>query len=312
LFVTLADLDEVAAYTVSPLEGGHKLVGKYKSGGVAPVHGSIIADDILLIANYHGPDDVQTSDGASAASMRINDDCSLELADSKPHSGSSLIPWRQGGAHVHSFNAGFNRQAYACDLGMDKIFTYSVASNGTLKEPSNVDVQPGLGPRHAVQTEQHMYVVHEMGQAVTAYHKHADGSLTLNQTLELVHHDRMNNLSKAAEIVGKPGDEHHSGYLYATNRGERNTVSVLGIGDNGAIRELMQVEAPAYPRGMTLAHEGKVLLVAGQSKTEIVSFKVGSQGSLEPTKFRLNASHGLPPHPAAFAVFDASTQELTV
>jgi len=321
MFVSRADLDDIQSYVLAP-SGEATVVGAYKSGGAAPVHADVLyartkgQSDVLLVANYHGPDDATTSDGAAASSMIVNEDCSLELADVKPHSGSSLIPDRQSGAHVHSFTTApygeHKNEAYACDLGQDKIFSYAIQGDGKLSLSSTIDTIPGLGPRHAVHTPSSsatsdrphcVYVVMEMGMAVNTYEQTECGEtacLKELQSLSLVAEGQSGEGSKAAEIVMAPDGN----TLYATNRGELNTVTVFGIESDGTLTQKQQIEAPVYPRGMTLAFNGGVLLVAGQSKTEVMSFQVKADGTLERG---FSITEGLPPHPAAFMMFESNS-----
>lgn len=329
MFVSRADLNDIQSYTIAP-SGQASLVGSYKAGGVAPVHADVLyarlradsqrdaASDVLLVANYHGPDDATTSDGAAASSMTINEDCSLELADVKPHAGSSVIPDRQGGAHVHSFTSApydqHEDEAYACDLGQDKIFSYTVASDGKLTLSSTIDTPAGLGPRHLAHTNlrkthsgaeraKMVYVVTEMGMTVNAYEQtECDGAACLKevQIASLVPEGRSGVGSKAAEIAmtndGKT--------LYATNRGVLNTVTVFDINSDGTLTQKQQIEAPVYPRGMTLAFDSSILLVAGQSTTELASYQVKPDGTL--TRHS-TIKEGLPPHPAAFMMFEPTS-----
>jgi len=144
LFATLADTSDLVAYSFEPSQSLKGPITKVRAGGVAPVFAATTLDGrTLLVADYHGPDNSNVSTGAAAASFQIGNDCSLRLADTKPHNGSSVNPLRQGGAHVHSFVPARNGLAYACDLGMDVIFTYSVASDGRLSELQRTAVKPG-------------------------------------------------------------------------------------------------------------------------------------------------------------------------
>jgi len=318
MFVSRADLDDIQSYVLAP-SGEATVVGAYKSGGAAPVQADVLyalsegANDVLLVANYHGPDDATTSDGAAASSMIINEDCSLELADVKPHSGSSLIPDRQGGAHVHSFTAApygeHRNEAYACDLGQDKIFSYAVQGDGKLTLSSIIDTTPGLGPRHLVHTPatsdgpHFVHVVTEMGMTVNTYEQTMCGDtacLKELQVVSLVPEGQSGEGSKAAEIVIAPDGN----TLYATNRGLLNTVTVFGIEKDGTLTQKQLISAPVYPRGMTLAFNGGVLLVAGQSKTELWSYQVKADGTLASASV---IADGLPPHPAAFMMFESNS-----
>lgn len=274
------------------------------SGGINPV---FIAPTVprdgrnfLLVANYHGPDDANSSDGAGVASFRIEEDCSLEFADAKAHGGSSVDPQRQRGAHVHAFVPARDGLAYACDLGMDLIFTYEVQAAGTLQERSRTKTPAGSGPRHLVQhpSKPFVYVVCEMSQAVLVYRENGEGTLTLLQSLSLVPPGAGGEGSKAAEILILPDGS----AVYATNRGAQNTVTAFAVHEEGILEQLQQLDAPAYPRGMTLAFSGSLLLIAGQSHSEVAAYHVQPGGRLEPTGSRVSV--GLPPNPAAFLVLE--------
>lgn len=299
LFMTLPDTNTIQSFAVSSDGSIKGLVSNASSGGVNPVFAASTADArVLLVANYHGPDDANTSTGASAASLLIGEGCALELADSKPHNGSSAIPTRQGGAHVHSFVPARDRLAYACDLGMDIIFSYAVSSTGELSELQRTPTAAGSGPRHLVQhpSRPFIYVVSEMGMTVTAYEESGGGILKLLQTVRLVPDGASGEGSKAAEIAILPDGS----ALYATNRGNLNTVTNFEVRDDGTLRTQQRVDVPSYPRGMALTPDGSLLLVAGQSSNEVMSYRVGKAGFLE-TPGQTLPLGGAPPHPATFA-----------
>ena len=97
LFATLADKNLVYSHSSS---AQHTIF----SAGAAPVFAAPANfGRTLLVANYHGPDNANTSTGASVASFAINSDCSLTFVDQKNHSGSSVNPVRQGGAHAEAW-----------------------------------------------------------------------------------------------------------------------------------------------------------------------------------------------------------------
>jgi 6-phosphogluconolactonase (cycloisomerase 2 family) len=245
-------------------------------------------------------------------------DCSLEIADVKQHSGSSVNPDRQGGAHVHSFTVApygqHTREAYVCDLGQDKIFSYAVEGDGKLVLSSTIDAVPGSGPRHLAQMpvsrktddrHQYVYTVTEMGETINVYVQTDCGGaacLMERQSVSLVPEGQSGEGSKACELVMAPDGN----TLYATNRGVFNTVTVFGVEDDGTLTQKQQIDAPAFPRGMTLAFDGGLLLVAGQSQTELATYEVRADGTLER---KHTITEGLPPHPAAFMMFEINSEE---
>lgn len=244
------------------------------------------------------------------ASFRIGSGCSLTLADRKNHSGSSIIPDRQGGAHVHSTVPVRRGLAYVCDLGTDEIYTYAVGADSKLTEKARTKVAAGLGPRHIVQhpSQPYIYVVNEMGRAVTVFEEHAsgDGPLKLLQTKSLVHKDLGNGIgSKAAEIAISPNGK----FVFATNRGSQNTITAFEIQADGTLSFKSYAQAPSYPRGMALVQDGKTLLVAGQTRNEVWSYNVGDDGSLTKTSALESDGDKLPPHPATFTTFQQYSPE---
>jgi len=248
-------------------------------------------------------------EGASLGVYQVGAGCELQLTGAvSHHGGSRVVPWRQGAAHVHGAFPGRNGLVYVCDLGMDTVFVYRLGSGGEAKELSRTQTPPGCGPRHAaVHPDGHaVYVLCELSQDVLTYHHRAsDGkegssdsaALALQQTSSLLKGGAGDGSgSKAGEILISPDGS----ALFATNRGgAQNTVTSFSTG-SGSLVWVQQVQAPAFPRGMVLVHGGSVLLVAGQSSTELVSYRVLPGAKLEATGHSLTS--GLPPHPAALAV----------
>uniref|UniRef100_A0A7S4SJ17 6-phosphogluconolactonase n=1 Tax=Alexandrium monilatum TaxID=311494 RepID=A0A7S4SJ17_9DINO len=294
LFAALADADKILSISANSVQGAAR------TGGTTPVHLTATNDGkFLLVADYNGPDDANSSRGAGAASLAISAPCRLEQRDFVPHDGSGPDRSRQGAAHVHSIYASRDGQlAYSCDLGQDLIFTYSVGADGKLTEVSRARAPPGSGPRHLAEhpSLDFVYSVQEMGQSVAAWRKHANGSLELAQILSLVPEGSSSKGSKAGEIVIAPDGR----ALYATNRGRLNTVTVFSVVE-GSIAQVQQIDAPRFPRGMELAHGGTLLLVASQEDTTVESFRVAADGTLSPTGHVLK--EGLPDHPATLAKF---------
>jgi len=265
------------------------------SVGLTPVFATLSrAEDILLVANYNGADDPE---GAGVAAFHIKPDCKLALSSSIGHTGSSVDAVRQVQAHTHGLVASRrNDFVYAFDLGMDKIFTYQLR-NGQLQRRAQVQALAASGPRHGVEHPSLpiLYVICELGNIVLVYQEHEDGRLILRQRLTIELEDES---SKSAEIIITKSGKH----LYTSTRGEKessNIVTVFDVLENGHLKEIQHIEAPFYPRGMTLLHQDSLLLVAGQSQGDMAVYTVASEGMLT-QKYKIR--QGLPPNPAAFAV----------
>lgn len=300
LFVTLADSSEILSQSLSHLYLDLK---KVDSHGVNPVHATVSSDGgTLVVANYHGPDDVCNSTGSGVASFIIGDDCGLTFADAIPHAGSSVMKSRQCASHMHSFTAGRDMFAFACDLGSDLIFTYRIASDGKLTESARTPTTPGSGPRHAVQhpTKPILYVIFEMGSVVVAYNIERSGHLTQIMNVTTLPSPELTQGygSKAAEIViAADGST-----LYASNRAFdpkfSNTIAVYAVRSDGSLEIKQQVDAPSYPRGMVLSRDGSLLVVASQHTGILQSFKVEKSGLLKYSGFDVEG----PPTCAALSI----------
>jgi len=314
IFAALADKNVIAPLA-DTVPGIPIPLREAATGGKAPVHMTVTPDGkFLLAANYHGPDNATTSDGAGVSSFAITSNdgmglgCGLELKDFVPHNGSGPDKSRQGGAHVHSVYASKDGHAFVCDLGQDLIFTYDLGTDGELAELSRVSTAPGAGPRHLVEHPilDFVYSIQEMASTVSSYSKGADGKLELKQTLALVAGDGKS--SWGGEIVILPDGS----ALYASNRGSMNTITTFGVASDGMLTLQQRIEAPKFPRGMALAHGGSLLIVAGQEDSTVASFRVNEGGNLTATGHALNEGKGVPKHPAAFAVVPAASAWTTV
>jgi len=278
LLVSLADVSKMVSFVITP-SGRLQQVGEsLDSHGLNPVHATVSSDgNTLVVANYRGPDDGCNSTGAGVASFAIGDDCSLAFSDSKPHSGSSTIHDRQCSAHVHSVTAGRDMLAFACDLGMDLVFTYRIGADGKLTELARTHSPPGSGPRHTAihPTEPFIYVIHEMGSMVIAYKVQEDGSLApLAEPISTQPADQLSKGygSKAAEIVISPDGTK----LYASNRafadGFASTVVSFDVQADGTLRKPMQHEVATFPRGMAQTSDGALLIVEGQQSGVVETY----------------------------------------
>eukprot|EP00930_Biecheleria_cincta_P098097 TRINITY_DN89789_c0_g1_i1.p1 TRINITY_DN89789_c0_g1~~TRINITY_DN89789_c0_g1_i1.p1 ORF type:complete len:422 (-),score=74.79 TRINITY_DN89789_c0_g1_i1:385-1566(-) len=281
LFVAVADKNNILSYKVSGSQLA--LISIVDSHGINPVHATVSSDGRkLLVANYHGPDDVCDSKGSGVTTFTIGDSCDLMFADSKPHVGSSQMKSRQCSSHMHSFTAGRGMLAFACDLGADLVFTYEVSPNGKLTELARTPTPPGTGPRHSVQhsTLPILYVVLEMGSAILVYHIEANGELRRLQMISTLSNQ---SSSKAAELLLS----HDGSTLYASNRAfvpNKDTITAFSVLPDGSLRLKQQVQAPSFPRGMVLS-QSDLLVVASQHSGTLQSFNVGEDGLLSDSGF---------------------------
>lgn len=240
--------------------------------GKAPCH--LVVDQTgqtLLVANY------QTG---VLASIPILPDGKLGHAGSIiRHVGSSVNPERQSSAHMHSVTLSpDNRYVIACDLGLDKIFTYRVdvaAAKLSPAEPPFILTKPGAGPRHFAFSPDGKFgfCITEMGATIIAYRYNAEnGSLKeLDSQSTLPAGFKGTNTCAAVRV-------HPNGrFVYGSNRGA-DTIAVFAFDETTGVLTPVEIvpSGGKNPRDFALSPDGKWLISAHQDSKSLVVFGVDS------------------------------------
>jgi 6-phosphogluconolactonase len=233
---------------------------------------------VLFAASYGG--------GAIAA-FPVGDDGAIGAATATvTFSGSGPNPLRQKKPFAHSVYADpLNAFVYACDLGTDHIWTFTLGPGGTLAAtvPPAAKVPPGSGPRHLAFNSDgtRVYVVNEMGVSTSVFSRDtATGALTLLDTESNVWPGDPTSGSTGAEVVLHPSGK----WLYVSNRG-RDTLSVFAVDGRGGIKLIQNIPSPVQcPRSIALDPTGRWLIAAGQNDNTLAELSVDSStGHLSPT-----------------------------
>ncbi len=212
----------ISAFALDPKTGQLTLLNQKPSGGEDPSY--ICLDQtgkFALVANYQG--NRVAGEGGTIAVFAIQADGSFgERTAFDQHKGTSIDPSRQKQAYAHSIIVDpTNRFAIVCDLGLDKVFVYKFdEKTGTLapNDPAFATVKPGSGPRHPIfhPNGKIVYVLHEMGSMITAFHWDSDkGALSAFQEISTLPAD-FKGTSACAEIRISPDGK----FVYASNRGD--------------------------------------------------------------------------------------------
>ena len=281
------DSGAVTAFAFRPGTGSlHKLDTKPTKGD----HPCYVAVDKtskwVFAANYTG---------GSFTEFPVAAGGSIKAADTViAHTGSSIDKQRQEKAHVHStVLSPDNRYLFVSDLGMDKIMTYAFnPATGRIKPAATpfTPVEPGSGPRHLVfsASGKYAYLMNELSGRVMVF-RYNKGVLTLLQSISSVPAD-FHGFAGSADIHISPDGK----FLYASNRGESNTMAVFAISPlNGrlASKGYSSVLGKA-PRNFNFDPSGRFLLVANQDSDEIVVFKRNVQtGMLTDSGERIKAGN---------------------
>jgi 6-phosphogluconolactonase len=216
----------------------------------------------------------------------------------KPHAqliqdiGSGVNKSRQEKAHVHS--AVFSpdeRFVFTPDLGLDRImiYTFNPSSEEPLKpaDPAFAESEKGHGPRHFTfhPNGKYAYLIEELSGTVTAF-KYDNGKLNSFQNIPTHPKDYKGEIGSADIHISPDGK-----FLYASNRGDENTITIFSI--DAATGELTlkgyQSTMGKTPRNFAIDPTGNYLLAANQDTDNIVIFKIDKQtGLLKATGKEIN------------------------
>lgn len=277
----------VSAFSVDRATGALTLLNQQSTRGDGPCHIEVDKQDKMVLAANYG--------GGSLAAFPVLPDGKLGPSSAFiQHEGKSTDPQRQEGPHAHCFTLdASNRYAFACDLGLDKVFVYKVDNSTATLQPNDppfATVPPGSGPRHIAFTPNNhfAYVCNEMLSTVTAFsYDPSPGKLTSLQTLSTVPKDFHGNNS-TAEIE----TSHDGRFVYVSNRGH-NSIAIFAIDSkSGHLTPVgHQSTEGKTPRCFKVDPTGTWMLAANQDTDNVVSFRVDRKtGKFTPTGHSVRVS----------------------
>jgi 6-phosphogluconolactonase len=264
------DNGEVSSFSFEPKTGQLKFINKVSTLGGSPCYISVDkAQKNLFVANYSG---------GNIAVLPLNEDGSIAPASmTLKDDGHGINKERQEKAHVHTaVLSPDEKYVLYTDLGTDKIniTKYKGGKNNQIvpANPAFVSVKPGYGPRHLAfsNDKKYLYLITEMGSSVIVF-DYNNGKPKQKQDISLLP-DGFKGATGAADIHISPNGK----FLYATNRGDANDISVFSINpENG---ELTFVDRKSTggkgPRNFVIDPTGKYLLVAHQNSDNIYVFQL--------------------------------------
>jgi 6-phosphogluconolactonase len=255
----------VSAFGFDAKSGKLNFINKESSKGADPCY--IINDDKkVIVANYSG--------GTISVLGKNNDGSLTEAAQVVPHYGSGINEQRQEKPHVHMvYFSPDKKYVLSNDLGNDKVYSYGYDPNSVheaLQLKDSISVTAGSGPRHLTFSRdgKFVYLLQELTGALTVF-GYSNGSLTkIEETTILV--EGFSGTVSAADIHISPDGK----YLYASNRGEANDISIFKILKNGKLESKGQTSTLGQgPRNFVIDPTGNFLLVAHQYSNDVVIFK---------------------------------------
>ena len=278
---------KVSAFSFDKTTGKLTFLNARTSGGDNPCYVSVTKNGKwVAVGNYTG---------GNLSIFRTNTDGSLKTSGQFiQHTGKGPNVDRQEKPHVHSVVFSPDEKVlFVSDLGIDKIMTYKFSPNTS--KPLSPAAKPfvtaaaGSGPRHLTFHPKlpYGYLMQEMAGNVIAY-KYANGTLTETQSIAAHPADFKGAISSADIHISPDGK-----FLYASNRGDENTIAIFSINQDDGRLTLVGTQSTlgTTPRNFAIDPTGTFLLAANQTSGNIVIFKRDKEtGLLSPTGDEINIS----------------------
>jgi len=144
----------------------------------------------------------------------------------------------------------------------------------------------GSGPRHMVlhPNGKVLYVVHELTGEIGVYFY--DNGVITHAATQALTTSAFKGHVQAAEVRISPDGK----FVYVSNRGSANDISVFEVDAEGYLRLIQQVSTGGKtPRNFTLSLDGHYLFAANQESDEIRVFKRNMQtGELKLTSAKIS------------------------
>jgi 6-phosphogluconolactonase len=258
----------VSSYAFNGATGKLNFINQQKTNGNNPCYvGVNTTGNWLFVGNY-------TSGNLSILPVDVTTGLIDTAVVTIQHKGSSVNKNRQNAPHVHAtVLSKNNRWLLVPDLGTDQLMLYRFNNkNGTLQPAPQpyVRLVPGSGPRHLSFSHRgkHVYLLQELTGSIAAYRfSPKKGNLQLIQQIAAFP-DGFTGFAGSADIHVSPDGK----FLYASNRGESNTIATFAI--NRRTGQLTKLSVDAVlgltPRNFSIHPSGKFVLVANQNSHEVV------------------------------------------
>ena len=257
------DNSTVSSFALDSSSANINFLNKKDSCGASPCN--ILDDrDNVIVANYES--------GTIAVFSKSGDG---KLTDAKQvitHSGNGPNPERQEKSHVHMVGISPDRKhALATNLGSDEIYVYDYRpqTSDVLLFNHKIDVKPGSGPRHFEfgPGGKFLYVLHELDGTLTVF-AFREGRLDKIQETTVVEDGFKGEIGAGDIHLTSDGK-----FLYATNRGDANTISAFNVAPNGRLQLIETIATKGNgPRNFAIAPGDTFLLVAHENSNEVVIF----------------------------------------
>lgn len=282
--------EEIVAWRICDAAGRLEELNRQSSEGSASCFLDVDPTGrAVLVANY--------TSGDIAALPIIDADGRLGPAATViRHTGTGGDPERQTKPHAHAIlavpTAAGGLLAYAADLGIDQVLSYSLdpaTATLTPAAPAFVRTPPAAGPRHlALHPDgRHLYVINEYGNSITLFDRDPEtGGLIMGPTVSTLPDGFVGKTFCADVKLTTDGR-----FLYGTNRGH-DSIAIFRVAADGRLEQVAVVPSGGKgPQNLTITPDGRLLLCANMPGNSITVFRIDpTTGLLN----QINAPHAVP------------------
>lgn len=274
----------VSSFALDKAKGELHFLNKQPSGGDAPCFINIDASGKNVIATNYS--------GGNFSVFKTNADGSLNpFVQLIAHQGYGVNVERQEMPHPHA--AVFSpdeKYVFIPDLGNDRLYQYHFnatdATNPvTESDPPYYEIPDGSGPRQFIfhPNGKNAYLLNELSGDIIVY-DYANGKLTETQTIASDNTGGKDD--KASADIRISTDPR---FLYTTNRGKANNISLYKVSSDGKIAANGQQPVGQNPRNFMIDPSGRFLLVANQDSNNIQIFIINKNfGLLQDTGVKID------------------------
>lgn len=215
----------------------------------------------VAVANYSG--------GSMSVFARNSDGSLSEAVQHITYKGASIHPTRQKQPYAHqALFSPCGKFLSVADLGTDMLhlYAYKPKNKAPLALSDSLKMHAGGGPRHAAfrPKSKHIYLLHELDATISTM-SYKKGKLVLQSNININQMPATEN--GAAQIILSPDQK----FVYASNRGSANTISVFKVLRNGNLQYVHEVSTEGiHPRNFNISPDGKYLFVANMRSANIV------------------------------------------
>ena len=252
----------VAAFALNNSNGELQLINKQTAEGSPPCHVSVDRKNhYLLSGNYH---------------KGLVEAYTLNKENSSINGEHSIIEHKgiTEGQKPHTHFAAFTpdeKFITVVDLGIDQLLTYKLI-NDQLMKVSQLDLQPGSGPRHLAfhPNGQYAYLLTELSsEVIVVKYDTGNGTFTQVQSISTIPTQFTENNQCSAIHISSDGR-----FVYAGNRGH-NSIAVFRVDQD--TNKLFFVEHTSsegdWPRDFSLDPTETFLIGSNQTSSNLVIYR---------------------------------------